>query len=104
RTYQRRAQFLADFVEAENSMGFHADQEAARVLGLSINYSRLGMTALYADDLPAAAPPLLPPPPQTVAPATGRSGEFFLHRTEMELARPAERATAADTASTTTRR
>ena len=104
RTYQRRAQFLADFVEAENSMGFHADQEAARVLGLSINYSRLGMTALYADDLPAAAPPLLPPPPQTVAPATGRSGEFFLHRTEMELARPAERATAADTASTTTPR
>jgi multiple sugar transport system ATP-binding protein len=40
RIYQRRAQFLADFVEAENSMGFHADQEAARILGLSINYAR----------------------------------------------------------------
>jgi nitrite reductase (cytochrome c-552) len=29
RGYQRRAQFYADFIEAENSMGFHADQEAA---------------------------------------------------------------------------
>ena len=27
--YQRAAQFFADFVEAENSMGFHADQEAS---------------------------------------------------------------------------
>jgi nitrite reductase (cytochrome c-552) len=39
---QRRAQFYVDFVEAENSMGFHADQEAMRVLGLSIDESRLG--------------------------------------------------------------
>ncbi|HUP46009.1 MAG TPA: ammonia-forming cytochrome c nitrite reductase subunit c552, partial [Thermoanaerobaculia bacterium] len=48
RTYQRRSQFLADFIEAENSMGFHADQEALRVLGLSINYARLGLAALWA--------------------------------------------------------
>jgi len=40
--YQRKAQFLLDFVEAENSSGFHAPQEAVRVLGESINFSRLG--------------------------------------------------------------
>jgi nitrite reductase (cytochrome c-552) len=40
--YRRRAQFFADFVEAENSMGFHADQEAARILARSIDYSRRG--------------------------------------------------------------
>jgi nitrite reductase (cytochrome c-552) len=44
--YQRKAQFLADFIEAENSMGFHAPQEAARILTKSINYSRLGQRAL----------------------------------------------------------
>ncbi|HVR44367.1 MAG TPA: ammonia-forming cytochrome c nitrite reductase subunit c552 [Thermoanaerobaculia bacterium] len=46
RAYQRRAQFLVDFIEAENSMGFHADQEAARVLLHSIDQSRRGQTAL----------------------------------------------------------
>jgi len=44
--FQRKAQFLLDFVEAENSTGFHAPQEAARVLGESINYSRNGQNAL----------------------------------------------------------
>jgi nitrite reductase (cytochrome c-552) len=40
RAYQRRAQFLTDFIEAENSMGFHADQEAARVLANAIKIGR----------------------------------------------------------------
>jgi nitrite reductase (cytochrome c-552) len=44
--YQRKAQFLTDFIEAENSMGFHADQEAARILATAINYARLGQQAL----------------------------------------------------------
>jgi nitrite reductase (cytochrome c-552) len=44
--YQRKASFMVDFAEAENSSGFHADQEAARVLGLSLNYSRLGQKVL----------------------------------------------------------
>jgi nitrite reductase (cytochrome c-552) len=39
---QRKAQFRLDFVNAENSMGFHADQEAARVLAESIDYFRQG--------------------------------------------------------------
>jgi nitrite reductase (cytochrome c-552) len=48
RDWQRKAQFLADFIEAENSMGFHADQEAARILAKSIDYSRRGQMALAA--------------------------------------------------------
>jgi nitrite reductase (cytochrome c-552) len=44
--FQRKAQFLLDFVEAENSTGFHAPQEALRILSLSIDYSRQGQLAL----------------------------------------------------------
>ncbi len=39
---QRRAQFRAAYVNAENSMGFHAPQEAARILGEAIDYARQG--------------------------------------------------------------
>jgi nitrite reductase (cytochrome c-552) len=42
----RRAQFFLDFVEAENSVGFHAPQEALRILGQSINLARQGQLAL----------------------------------------------------------
>ena len=48
RKAQRYAQFLVDFVEAENSMGFHAPQEAARLLGHAIDLSRKGQNALHA--------------------------------------------------------
>jgi nitrite reductase (cytochrome c-552) len=43
---QRHAQFYLDFIEAENSSGFHAPQEALRVLGQSIDMSRKGQLAL----------------------------------------------------------
>ena len=46
RRHQRRAQFFLDFIEAENSMGFHAGQEAMRVLALSIDETRRGQTTL----------------------------------------------------------
>jgi nitrite reductase (cytochrome c-552) len=46
RNFQRKAQFLTDFVEAENSMGFHAPQEAARLLGHAIDYARRGQVGL----------------------------------------------------------
>ena len=46
RQFQRKAQFYLDFVEAENSTGFHAPQEAARILGESINFARQGQIAL----------------------------------------------------------
>jgi len=44
--FQRHAQFYLDFIEAENSSGFHAPQEALRVLGQSIDLSRRGQLAL----------------------------------------------------------
>ncbi|MCM2323758.1 MAG: ammonia-forming cytochrome c nitrite reductase subunit c552 [Oligoflexia bacterium] len=37
---QRKAQWRLDYVAAENSMGFHAPQEATRILGESIDYFR----------------------------------------------------------------
>jgi nitrite reductase (cytochrome c-552) len=46
RRLQRRAQFFLDFVEAENSTGFHAPQEAMRILAESIDASRQGQVAL----------------------------------------------------------
>jgi len=44
--FQRKAQFYVDFVEAENSSGFHAPQEALRIFGESINFARKGQLAL----------------------------------------------------------
>jgi nitrite reductase (cytochrome c-552) len=46
RDFQRKAQFFLDFVEAENSTGFHAPQEAERILAESINFSRKGQVSL----------------------------------------------------------
>lgn len=37
---QRKAMWRLDFISSENSKGFHADQETARILGESIDYSR----------------------------------------------------------------
>jgi nitrite reductase (cytochrome c-552) len=48
RKYQRKAQFLLDFIEAENSSGFHAPQEAARLMVQSVDYSRKGQMTLRA--------------------------------------------------------
>lgn len=42
RSLQRQAQWRADFINAENSMGFHAPAEALRILGESIDYARQG--------------------------------------------------------------
>ena len=39
---QRKAQWRLDYVASENSMGFHAPQEAARILAESIDYARQG--------------------------------------------------------------
>ena len=39
---QRKAQWRVDFINAENSMGFHAPQEAARILAEAIDYARQG--------------------------------------------------------------
>jgi nitrite reductase (cytochrome c-552) len=46
RALQRKAQWRIDFINAENSMGFHAPQEAARILGEAIDYTRQGQVKL----------------------------------------------------------
>ena len=52
---QRKAQWRVDFVNAENSMGFHAPQEVARILGEAIDYGRQGQVALRELGTPKAA-------------------------------------------------
>jgi nitrite reductase (cytochrome c-552) len=42
----RKAQWRLDFILAENSMGFHAPQEAARILAEAIDYARQGQVKL----------------------------------------------------------
>jgi nitrite reductase (cytochrome c-552) len=39
---QQQAQWYLDFISSENSMGFHAPQESARILGNSANLARQG--------------------------------------------------------------
>jgi nitrite reductase (cytochrome c-552) len=46
RELQRKAQWRVDFINSENSMGFHAPQEAARILGEAIDYARKGQIEL----------------------------------------------------------
>ena len=57
--FQRHGQFYLDFVESENSNGFHAPQEAARILGEAIDYLRQGQLALRPPPVPVFVP-LLP--------------------------------------------
>ena len=46
RKAHRRGQFYLDFVESENSNGFHAPQEAMRILGEAIDLFRQGQVSL----------------------------------------------------------
>jgi nitrite reductase (cytochrome c-552) len=54
RNYQRKAQFFLDYVEAENSTGFHAPGYSLRVLNDATDAARLGQLAL-AGKLPEGA-------------------------------------------------
>ena len=56
RDYQRKGQFMIDFVMSENSMGFHAPQEATRILGDAINLCRLGQLSLHGGPVPSHNP------------------------------------------------
>jgi nitrite reductase (cytochrome c-552) len=47
RALQRKAQWRVDFVNAENSLGFHAPQEAARILAEAIDYARQGELSVH---------------------------------------------------------
>ena len=46
RSYQRSAQFYIDYVEAENSMGFHASAETLRILVEALDHARRGQLAV----------------------------------------------------------
>lgn len=54
RELQRKAQWRCDWIAAENSMGFHAPQESARILGEAIDYARQGQVAVAKLGLPSA--------------------------------------------------
>ena len=68
---QRAAQWRLDMVAAENSMGFHAPQEMARVLGESIDLSR--QAQVKAALLGGAPLALAPATPRAVVPASLRT-------------------------------
>jgi len=67
---QRRAQFMVDFVEAENSMGFHAPEEAARILAIAVDLARQGQLAVReAGFKPSLFPTHIAPTEREVTPA-----------------------------------
>jgi nitrite reductase (cytochrome c-552) len=51
---QRKAMWRLDYISSENSKGFHADQESARLLAESIDYSRQAQAAALRLRAPAA--------------------------------------------------
>ncbi|MFG0274776.1 MAG: ammonia-forming cytochrome c nitrite reductase subunit c552, partial [Phycisphaerales bacterium] len=51
---QKKAQWRLDFISSENSMGFHADQEAARLLAEAIDYARTAQAMAQSIRMPAA--------------------------------------------------
>jgi nitrite reductase (cytochrome c-552) len=61
RDFQRKSQFYVDYVEAENSMGFHASGEALRILTEATDFARRGQLALrgYKSPRPLRAPPAI---------------------------------------------
>jgi nitrite reductase (cytochrome c-552) len=75
RGLQRRAQWRLDFIAAENSMGFHAPQEAARVLGESIDYARQGQIQVLGGvtQVPVGAAGSHAQPTSNLAPAASAS-------------------------------
>lgn len=66
---QRKAQWRIDFVAAENSMGFHAPQEAARILAEAIDFARQGEALAQREHLKRSGASNLAPSPTTPAPA-----------------------------------
>jgi nitrite reductase (cytochrome c-552) len=80
---QKKALWRLDFISSENSMGFHADQEAVRILGESIDYSRQAQVAavrLRAPRAPSVEAPVEPvqgvTPTEKSPPGSHRGDEF----------------------------
>jgi nitrite reductase (cytochrome c-552) len=70
---QRRAQWRLDFIAAENSMGFHAPQEAAKILAEAIDYARQGELAALSSTLPPRTVAPTPTAPPTTVPAAQKN-------------------------------
>lgn len=70
---QRKAQWRLDYIAAENSMGFHAPQEAARILGEAIDYARQGQLAALKAQSPTPTPTPTPAAGPAPAPAAAPS-------------------------------
>ncbi|HEY3296830.1 MAG TPA: ammonia-forming cytochrome c nitrite reductase subunit c552 [bacterium] len=71
RALHRRAQMRWDFVNAENSMGFHSGQETARVLGDATDFGRQAELAAFRVLIAHGGSAVPPPQPQgTPIPST----------------------------------
>jgi nitrite reductase (cytochrome c-552) len=68
---QRKAMWRIDFVSSENSKGFHADQEAARILAESIDFSRQAQAMALKQRAPQAPPVTKPVVPVEGVTPTG---------------------------------
>ncbi len=66
---QKQAMWRLDFISSENSKGFHADQEAVRTLGESIDYCRPTQTLANSIRAPKATAA-----PMQGAPVEGLTG------------------------------
>ena len=68
---QRKAMWRLDFISSENSKGFHAAQEAMRILAESIDYSRQAQA--IANRVRAPEPPQPESPVTPIRGVTDRS-------------------------------
>jgi nitrite reductase (cytochrome c-552) len=59
RELHRKGSWYVDFVDAENSTGFHAPQESARLLQMAVDYARQGQLALSGGSLRSTTPIVL---------------------------------------------
>jgi nitrite reductase (cytochrome c-552) len=72
---QRRGQFMLDFIEAENSMGFHAPEEAARILGQATNLIRQAQVLVRDSTFKPEIPDMLPAAEGDAHPGPGVRGK-----------------------------
>ena len=66
--YQRKSQWRIDWVYSENSMGFHAPQESARILAEALDYARRGEVAARQTAPNLVREPIEPPEIETATP------------------------------------
>lgn len=96
---QRQAMWRLDFVASENSMGFHADQESARLLAESMDLSRQAQALAVRARAPAAPRVALPTEPVEGVTPTDKAprGPYREKKAAMPPPPPAPDAGTADT-------